>query len=221
MVEIATSIFDVLLTGFFGIPGLNALQTSIRILVENRIRDAQLILVEELSKGNLKILEAEETKEFIPIAFRFFSAARDGETRRILRVIARILRGQIDANDLDSEKFSRCTHQLAGLSQRELILLVEFSKVGVPIRVKGDSTGLKRASTKAHLQKKLIPSVFVGPSQFEAACGLLVGRGLLTVQILPNMDDLTIDYWQTGELERLVKLAKLEELNEVIEKDGK
>ncbi|TDI58190.1 MAG: hypothetical protein E2O93_03200, partial [Alphaproteobacteria bacterium] len=96
------------------VPGTNTFHQFISALIDRRCNRSQTILLEALQSGEVDILSDAQAEFAIPVAFRFFQAARDGEAAHNLRIMADIIAGRIKANKLDPTDFLRIARQLEG-----------------------------------------------------------------------------------------------------------
>lgn len=86
----------------------------------NRPRD---LLLKELKKGNLSDLSAEQVAPFVPMAYKFLEAAKEGEYEHNLEILAAYLSGEMKQNVPDPASFSRMVRRVEGLSNRDLKVL--------------------------------------------------------------------------------------------------
>jgi hypothetical protein len=102
-------------------PVTAALGTTVLSLVNDRsvIRPQRLIL-EELRKGNVQNLSHEQLAAFIPMGYKFFEAARQGEYEHNLSILAAYLTGELKQDVPDPANFSRMVRRVEGLSSTDL-----------------------------------------------------------------------------------------------------
>ena len=83
-------------------------------------RKAEKLLLEELRKGNVQDLSQGQLVPLIPMAYKFFEAAKEGEYERNLRILAAFLRGELEQRSPDASNFARMVRRVEGLSLTDL-----------------------------------------------------------------------------------------------------
>jgi hypothetical protein len=83
----------------------------------------QEILVEEVSKGNLRDLSDEQLKPLIPMAHRLAEACKQGEYEHNLRILSAFIRGEFEQDIPDPSNFGRMARRVEGLSTTDLKVL--------------------------------------------------------------------------------------------------
>ena len=109
------------------IPGSGTLVTALREYKQGKINQAFELFLEELRKGRVD-LNDHEREQFIPVAYRFFKAAEEGTINRNLHLLAKLIKKQIDENELSYEKYITLDNAIKDLSLEELIVLSEICK---------------------------------------------------------------------------------------------
>ncbi|WP_114943490.1 hypothetical protein [Microvirga calopogonii] len=155
-----------------GLP-TNAAAELIKAFKQKRIDAAEEVLLAELRAGKIDLKDA-EAEELIPIAYRFFRAAEEGEAVRTLRIFARILAGQLQSDALDASNFAFTANALSGLPERELSLLAEYIEQTEP-----HAEGKETRNIQEYVEIALVPDVYSSKLDLSASASLLAGRGLL------------------------------------------
>jgi hypothetical protein len=96
-------------------------------IIEKRVRRGEELLAEELRKGNIECLSDEQVWQFVPMAYKFLEAAKEGEHERILRILAALLTSQLHQEIPDAPSFSRMTRRIESLSLTDLRVVVLIS----------------------------------------------------------------------------------------------
>ena len=91
------------------------------------IEDGHRIFLEEVSKGRVELSDHEK-EAVIPIGYRYYRAAQEGTVSRNLRLLARLIRKQIDDKELSYEKYVTLDNAIRDLSLEEMIALAEICK---------------------------------------------------------------------------------------------
>lgn len=78
------------------------------------------LLLEELKAGNVETLTDEAAAEFVPMAYRFLEAAKEGEYEHNLKVIGAYIAGELQQDEPEASNVARMARRIEGLSKREL-----------------------------------------------------------------------------------------------------
>lgn len=135
-------------------------------LVRKRMEKASEILIEELKKGNTEILNDEKYEAFVPMAYRFFEAARQGESVNNLRRLAKMMRNGLK-NGIEPNLYSKCCRAIEGFDDYDLLTLDYYVKDGrilYPI---------------LYPEEKFLEDLKKLSGELSSIRGMLVGRGLL------------------------------------------
>jgi len=111
------------------IPGAGALGPIANFANEKFIKRPERILIEELKKGKIEILSEEKAATFIPMAYRFFEAAKEGEYEHNLRILAEYIKNELKLETPEPSEVTRMARRIEGLSRNELkvIALINVS----------------------------------------------------------------------------------------------
>ena len=74
---------------------------------EKYVEQPKKLLLDELRKGNVQNLSAEQLAPLLPMTYKFLEAAKEGEYERNLRVLAAFLRGELEQEEPDAANFAR------------------------------------------------------------------------------------------------------------------
>jgi hypothetical protein len=125
------------------LPGASLFGTLFNFAVDKYVRVPEALLLQELKKGNLEILDDEKAATFIPMAYKFFEAAKEGEYEHNLQILAEFLVNELKQEEPDPSAFKRMARRIEGLSKKELKVIALISVT--------DST-ITRISTDAPAQ---------------------------------------------------------------------
>ncbi len=148
------------------------------------IENGHKIFLKEITKGRVDLSEHEK-EEFIPIGYRYYRAAQEGTVNRNLRLLAKLIRKQIDDEELSYEKYVTLDNAVRDLSLEEMIAL---SKICDRTDDEQRSSG-KNSIRTSPLGKTLIneyPSQFNDLISTETTFSLLSNKGWL---FLERLDD--------------------------------
>jgi hypothetical protein len=107
------------ITGVFR-PGAGALGPIANFALEKLIRRPERILIEELKKANIDILSEEKAAAFIPMAYRFFEAAKEGEYEHNLKILAEYIKNELRMETPEPSDVARMATRIEGLTRNEL-----------------------------------------------------------------------------------------------------
>jgi hypothetical protein len=102
------------------VPGAGLAGDVLDLAREVYQRKAEKLLLEELRKGNVQDLSQGQLVPLIPMAYKFFEAAKEGEYERNLRILAAFLRGELEQRSPDASNFARMVRRVEGLSLTDL-----------------------------------------------------------------------------------------------------
>jgi hypothetical protein len=125
--KLTTSIAAAVAGIFF--PGAGVLGPIASFAIEKWVKRPERLLLEELKRGNLAVLSDEKAATFIPMAYRFFETAKEGEYEHNLRLLAEFLKSELETEEPDPSSFARMSRRVEGLSLNELkvIALIDAS----------------------------------------------------------------------------------------------
>jgi len=81
------------------------------------------MLIEEVSKGNLRDLSDARLQSLIPMAHRLAEACKQGEYEHNLRILSAFIRGEFEQDIPDPSNFGRMARRVEGLSTTDLKVL--------------------------------------------------------------------------------------------------
>ena len=102
------------------LPGVGLLGPIAEFAINKFVKRPEAILVDELKRGNLEILDVENAAAFIPMAYKFFEAAKEGEYEHNLKLLAQLLVNKLRASVPDVSSFARMSRRIEGLTLRDL-----------------------------------------------------------------------------------------------------
>jgi hypothetical protein len=119
--KIATTIGFGLLSAF--IPGTGVASGLLHDYLLRQKERLQKILVEEVSKGNLRDLSDPRLESLIPMAHRLAEACKQGDYEHNLRILSAFIRGEFEQDIPDPSNFGRMARRVEGLSTTDLKVL--------------------------------------------------------------------------------------------------
>lgn len=105
------------------IGGLTAGRTALNAYLKKRNKDAQQILFDELSRGDVFPEQIAAEDDGIAVIHGYLRAAWEGRARVNLRLLAKAITGQLQQRRLVADEYYLHAETLAGLSRDEIVLL--------------------------------------------------------------------------------------------------
>lgn len=149
-------------------------------LLAGRAERARSILLDELRKGLRLPNDPGETDEFVAILYRYLRAAQEGAARLNLRLMARVIRNQIEREGLYADTFLRYAELIASLTREEVILLATRYRLRREFDSEKQSSDWQDTGrVNDRVLKALVPQVFSTPLDMVAALTALQRTGLV------------------------------------------
>jgi hypothetical protein len=161
--------------------GLSAYETR-------KDEEARAIWMKEVVTGEKTLVDAALQDQLFAVWLRFRHATRTGVAREKLRIMARMLNGQLEATELSPEAFSQFATFLEGLRLEELAYLVTRYELERAAPADDKQRGERATWIEQRLQEKMIPGVVADRAAFEAVeasvmrTGLMIGPELMATE---------------------------------------
>ena len=226
-VEVAklTTGICVAITSVF-LPGAGLLGPVAEFAINKFMKRPEKILVEELKKGNLEILDEENAAAFIPMAYKFFEAAKEGEYEHNLKLLAEISINKLRDRVPDVPSFARMARRIEGLTIKDLHIIalidaVFTSKSGTLTNLDGDPAPylLSAQSLEANRLNRTGFDVL----SIQECLAELSARGLLIAEGASRWDKGGEYYYPSSSFHELIENSKnslLEASLETLKQDG-
>jgi hypothetical protein len=192
-------------------PGAGILGPIANYAIDKYIKRPEEILIKELKSGNIEVLTDEKAGKFIPMAYKFFEAAKEGEYEHNLRVLAELLKNEMQTDAPDVSGFARMSRRIEGLTLNELkvIALINVSLSAVTMLSTVALAQTERPFVSAH-------SLANDPSNREKfdhfmlqeTLSDLAGRCLLIVDGATRFDKGEEYYFASSSFKELIEKAK-------------
>ena len=174
----------------------------VRRVLSNRRRVAFDLLLNELQKGNTTGARLAAESEVVSVLLRFQRAADEGAARLNLRIIAKIIAGEMLTGTLRADEFLYRAEMLAGLKREEIVLIATLRRLQKERPNEGGHDIWKRVPSL------LVPDVFLNEAALRATAQACLRTGLIA-------DENTIDHmgWYVpsplfAELERMASFEQ-------------
>ena len=116
-------------------------EIAINIAIDRYVNKPQAQLIAELKAGNLCLLSDEQQAQFVPMAFRFFEAARQGEYAHNLEMLAAYITGELKKEVPDAGSVSEMAHRIQGLPKDSLALIAIINSLIMTKQTKNEVIG--------------------------------------------------------------------------------
>jgi hypothetical protein len=154
------------------------------------------------------VTDAALQDQLFAVWLRFRHAARTGVAREKLRIMARMLNGQLETKQLSPEAFSQFATVIEGLRLEELAYLVTLYELERAAPADEKQQGDRVKWIEERLQERLIPSVFADKAAYEAVEASVMRTGLM---IGPDtISTSSSDRRTSPMMAELVRIAKLD-----------
>ncbi|HEY0329155.1 MAG TPA: hypothetical protein VGC77_08630 [Rhodopseudomonas sp.] len=110
-------------------PGAGLVGPVLNFTVDRFVKRPQQVLVDEMRAQQITELSEEKQIAFVPMAYRYFEAAKEGEYEHNLRVLSAFIANELKQDVPDVPAVSRMARRLEGLTKTELqvIALINVS----------------------------------------------------------------------------------------------
>lgn len=183
------------------------------IVIDRYVNLPREILLKELQQGNVRDLSAEQLAPFVPMAYKFLEAAKEGEYEHNLEMLAAYLAGEMKQEIPDAASFSRMVRRVEGLSNVDLqvMALIDAS-------LSSSSTITIATDEPPHAERPYVSASFLKESPHNThrltrrviaeSLADLAARGFLLADAATRADKAEEYYYGTGNLEHLMDRAR-------------
>jgi len=193
---------------------LSTIRAAKDVVLNRRIQEKRKILLEELSSADASMLYAITEDELLACIYQFDIAAMKGAAVYKLRLMARVLRGQVEAGPLVADEFFSNSEMIASLRQEEIKLVATLH------RVWNENSGVadfseRMTQTMISVYGELVPKVFASIDAMNSVAvavqrtGLIVYTGILTSGDVPEN---LVMLRTTARMVEFAQLARIETL---------
>lgn len=159
--------FEPTLLGLAGAAAVGGAVTGVLdTLIESRRRAAADLLMEQLAAADITEFDAAAQSEFASMLFGFQRCATEGVAKLNLRLMAQIMRRQLEGGRLRADEFKRHADVLASLKRDEIIVLATVTRVERELR----DGGVELWSGQVPAQKiwELVDKELISPELFKS-----------------------------------------------------
>lgn len=142
------------------------------------MRAAQDVLREELRGGTRTLGEVTYQDDALAVIYRYLRAAREGAARLNLKLMARVIAGQIERGNLVADEFLYYADMLAALRREELVLLATLYKNWVSSEASSLERNERINKTNELTRSELVPNYFKSEDMLSATFSAVSRTGL-------------------------------------------
>jgi len=168
---VASVVADIM--GAFMIPGGSTMSAAIQHVFKKRLDTAREILLQEIKDGSKDMGDAAELEEVAAIIYRYGRAAQEGAASANLRLLAKVIAGQMQVSSLNANDFLYYADILSSLKAQEIQLLGIMMREG-----KTTSYSAREVLKKHFTYEETIEEIF----QSLLRTGLVVFSQEITVE---------------------------------------
>lgn len=152
---------------------------AVQQVQRRRAERARDILLDELRRGE-KTLSLPEVEEAAAVLLRYGRAAQEGAARLNLRLMAKVIAGQVHQQALYADEFLRHADVIAGLRREEVILLGALQRHWTADTLRALANDHDRMNEAKRLMiAELIPVPFMDVAELAATEDAVVRTGFL------------------------------------------
>ena len=171
-------------------------------------------LIEELSSGNLSMFDVTKNDELLSCVYQFDVAAMKGAADYKLKLMARVLRGQIEGGALTANEFLNNAEMIAALSEEEIKLVATLYKAEKDNTTIGDFME-RTEQVMLSVCASLVPRVFADIDMMNSVAVAAQRTGLI---IYTNLSfgattlDRLVSLRTTARMAKFAEIARFETL---------
>jgi len=106
--------------------------------MRKRMEVSSEILITHIKQGNIELLNDDQFEAFIPHAYRFFEAARQGASNKKLNILAAFIAKNINESVFDDNVASRIMKKIDYLSDNDLLIMSKIYRLYLSGQFFGD-----------------------------------------------------------------------------------
>jgi hypothetical protein len=198
------------IAGLF-LPGASAIGPIANFAIEKFVKLPENILLNELKSGNIAILDDAKAAAFIPMAYKFFEAAKEGEYEHNLRILAELLVNQMQSITPEVSAFARASRRIEALSLDDLkvIALIDATLSRTALDTTEANGQAEEPWVSAHLLAiDPLNSEAFDRARIKESLNDLASRGLLTVDGSTRWNKAEEYYFPSSSFKDLVANAR-------------
>jgi hypothetical protein len=158
------------------IPGANVIKKFVDIHLNRKLEEQLNLLAAQVQESGIEILSEEQFEFYIPSAYRFAEQVRLGDYEHNLKILRKILIGQLKANSSDTGKIGRHARQMEYLSEFEIDVLVASYELMTHLT---KSLEVEQFITSTRVRNEILRFNDVNFNSIQFGLSVLSSRGLL------------------------------------------
>ncbi len=191
------------------LPPLAVLKAGADVLIRKRMEEGQRLLLEEIGQTGSGKLSEEKWHYYVPAAYRFFEQVRLGEYEHNLRVLARLISGDLNAqqNNVDVGKIGRAAQKLEMLPKAHLVALARCERAFELYAASDEFDGYWLCIDVSELRTSLVEvGVHADARECQEWLHELAARGILTSGGRPSREGGTF-YFKNAVFDEIISSA--------------
>jgi hypothetical protein len=161
-----------------GVPGGSTVRKGLQDFVARQEEELRKLLLEEVKVGEKTIVDVAMQDQLFAIWLRMRHAFVTGVARAKLRIMARVLNGQLENNCLSSDAFSQLAGVIEGLRFEEIAYLVTLHELG-PLANEIEDRAERDKWLQSKIASRLIPQCCRDEESLEAVVTSVERTGLV------------------------------------------
>ena len=149
-------------------------------LMKKRADAAREILLEELSQGDVHPTDVLGEDDIVAVSYRYARASLEGTARLNLRLIAKVLSGNLQLKDFVADKFPYYASVLSSLSRDEIVILASFYEEEESQEYLQIDENARAGFVYRKTLEKLVPLGIQDPTSFDAIATALTRTDFVT-----------------------------------------
>jgi hypothetical protein len=111
------------------LPGVGVIGPIAEYAINKFVKEPEMVLISKIKKGNVQLLDEEHAAAFIPMAYKFFEVAKEGEYEHNIRILAELLANEMREPVPDVSGFARLSRRIEGLTIKDLEIIALIDAV--------------------------------------------------------------------------------------------
>jgi hypothetical protein len=149
--------------------------TALDRWIAQRKKDAVDRLLDEFRNGRIDQISWESEDEFAGMLIRYLNAVRDSAGLDALRLMAKVMVGQIQRDRIYADEFIRYANMLASLSRDEILAITCLHKARLASKIPESTEGVWKKMVEA-----VVPTHFPSEQYVHAVLTAASRSGLVT-----------------------------------------
>jgi hypothetical protein len=193
------------------LPGAGVLGPIAQFAIDKFVKGPEKILMEELRRGEIRILDEEHAAAFVPMAYKFFEAEKEGEYEHNLRILADLIAHKMQSATPDVPSFARAARRIESLEVADLRVM---AMIGAIVSTGSDSPTIPKLYadrvfvSATQLAANPLNTDQINRARIQDILSDLSGRGLLIVDGATRFNKMEESYSPSASFDEILIVAK-------------